>query len=71
MKMNLVDYLAILLVAIGGINWGLIGVFDYNLVETLLGDSIATIIYTIVGLSALYVLIALFIKTDNRQLIRD
>jgi uncharacterized membrane protein YuzA (DUF378 family) len=44
-----------ILLIIGGINWGLIGLFDYNLVSALLGTSIlARLIYIHVGLAAIY-----------------
>jgi len=44
-----------ILLIIGGLNWGLVGVFDFNLVAWLLGTGfVAKAIYTIVGVSALY-----------------
>jgi uncharacterized membrane protein YuzA (DUF378 family) len=43
------------LVLIGALNWGLVGAFNYNLVESILGTSIAEIVYCLVGVSALYV----------------
>jgi len=48
---------ALVLIVIGGINWGLVGFFDYNLVDSLFGagSALARIIYALVGLSALYV----------------
>lgn len=55
---NVIDYIAIILVIIGGINWGLIGFFDFNLVGAIFSKApiIAKIIYAVVGLSALYVI---------------
>jgi len=41
---------------VGGINWGLIGFFNYNLVESLLGAGTANWVYMLVGLSTVYVL---------------
>jgi uncharacterized protein len=48
---------ALALIIIGGINWGLIGFFDYNLVDQLfgVGSVLSRIIYALVGLSAVYV----------------
>lgn len=42
---------------IGALNWGLVGFFDFNLVESLLGaDSVLSrIVYGLVGISAVYV----------------
>ena len=55
MKMNAVDWIAYVLLVIGGLNWGLVGFFDWNIVETLFGTGTFTaIIYDLVGLSALY-----------------
>mgnify|MGYP001549975171 CR=1 FL=1 len=56
--MKFVGTLALVLVVIGGINWGLVGFFDYNLVDTIFGDGsvVARVVYALVGLSALWVL---------------
>ena len=54
--MKTIDLLAFLLVVIGGINWGLVGAFNYNLVTSLLGDAstMTRAVYALVGLGALY-----------------
>ncbi len=61
--MKYLDITALILVIIGGINWGLIGFFQYNLVDSILGISslISRIIYALIGLAALYS-ISFFIK---------
>lgn len=43
------------LVIIGGLNWGLVGLFNYNLVDSLFGSAtwLSRIIYTIVGIAAI------------------
>lgn len=53
---NGVDWIAVALLIIGGLNWGLIGLFDINLVALVFGEmtTAARIIYTLVGLAALY-----------------
>ncbi len=52
------DYTALTLVIIGAVNWGLIGIFKLDLVNILFGNMtwISRIIYTLVGLSGLYLL---------------
>lgn len=56
-KKNTLDLIAIVLVIIGGMNWGLVGVLDLNLVAKLFGyGMLARIVYTLVGLSALYLI---------------
>jgi len=49
---------ALILVFIGGVNWGLVGAFNYNLVDALLGGwpMVARIVYVLVGLAALSLL---------------
>ena len=44
-----------ILLIIGGLNWGLVGLFGFNLVE-IFGSGIARIVYILVGLSAIYIL---------------
>lgn len=55
---------ALVLVIIGGINWGLIGAFDFNLVDTLFGEgsTLSRIVYILVGLAAVYLLVMLPMK---------
>ena len=59
--MSILDRIALALTVIGGINWGLVGIFRFDLVAFLFGNLtwISRIIYTLVGLCGLY-LISLF-----------
>lgn len=54
--MKAVYVTALVLVIIGGLNWGLVGFFDYNLVDSLFGEGsgVARVVYALVGLAALY-----------------
>lgn len=54
--MKAVHVTALVLVIIGGLNWGLVGFFDYNLVDSLFGEGsgVARVVYALVGLAALY-----------------
>ncbi len=56
MKWDTLSMLTFALVIIGGINWGLVGLFDFNLVTMLTGflPGLDRIVYILVGLSALY-----------------
>ena len=56
MKMKEVDWLAYVLVTVGAINWGLVGAFRLDLVQTILGTSPALVqlTYILIGLSGLY-----------------
>ena len=61
--MRFLDRIAIILVIIGGINWGLVGLFEFNLVSSLFGtfSALTRIIYCLVGIASLYS-ISFFIK---------
>jgi len=50
------EVIALLLLLIGGLNWGLVGLFNFDLVATLLGAGTlaARVVYILVGLSAVY-----------------
>lgn len=55
--MKAVHYIALLLVIVGAVNWGLVGAFNVNLVEMLFGSipAIARTVYVLVGISGLVV----------------
>ncbi|ODN43954.1 DUF378 domain-containing protein [Piscirickettsia litoralis] len=59
MKANLLDKIAIILVVIGGLNWGLVGLLQLNLITLILGDitALVRIIYILVGVSTLWVIV--------------
>ena len=54
--MKAVTTVAYVLLLVGGLNWGLVGFFEYNLVEALLGQwpMVVRGVYGLVGLSALW-----------------
>lgn len=56
MKMSKTGWIAWTLVVVGAINWGLVGAFNYNLVEMLFGAMLAKWVYMFVGVSGLYFL---------------
>jgi len=61
-RLNWLDYVAIVLLVIGGLNWGLVGLFGFNLVAAIFGPLtlISRAIYVLVGLSAIYVAVEAF-----------
>lgn len=59
-KMKWYDYVTGALVSVGAINWGLVGLFDFNLVETIFG-SLSMWVYGAVGIAGIYSLV-FFIK---------
>ena len=56
-KLNIVDIIAIILVVVGCLNWGLVGIFDFDVAAAIFGDMsiVARIIYVVVALAAIYV----------------
>ncbi len=60
-NLSAIDYVALVLVVVGGLNWGLVGILKFDLVATLFGDmsSISRVVYALVGLSAVYVAVSL------------
>lgn len=61
--------LILLLLIIGGLNWGLIGFFKYNLVDSIFGLDfflVSRIIYALVGLAAIWAISFLF-KDNTRE----
>ena len=55
---NALDYIALVLSIIGGINWGLVGAFDFDLVARIFGEmtTATRAVYILVALAALYCL---------------
>lgn len=63
------DKIALALAIVGGLNWGVIGLFNVDLVAFICGGSgtwFARIIYAVVGLAALWCLTLLFRPEDTR-----
>ncbi len=69
MKMNIIDWIAWILLVIGGLNWGLYGAFEFDLVATIFGELsvLSKIVYILVGVSALYVLLTIGSKTKSKD----
>ena len=64
--MKIIDKTALVLIIIGAINWGLIGLFRFDLVATLFGDMtlLSRIVYSLVGASGLWGIKLLFDNND-------
>lgn len=71
--MNIIQKIALTFTIIGAINWGLIGIFNYNLVDALFGDGsvVSRIIYTVVAISGLINIIIYFIDLDTPRVIKE
>lgn len=54
--MKSVDVLAVVFVVVGALNWGLVGLFQFDLVAALLGDAtlLSRLVYVVVGIAGLF-----------------
>lgn len=64
MKMNALDWIVLILVVVGGLNWGLVGIFDFDLVATIFGEgsTLARVVYSLVGVSAIVLIFRAMMK---------
>ena len=60
-KMGTLDWIVYILVIIGAINWGLVGLFNFDVVNAILGGIpiLAKIVYILVGVAGLYLIYTL------------
>lgn len=67
--MKTLNYIALCITIIGAVNWGLIGLFDFNLVAFLFGTGWLTrIIYIVVGICGLYLLSFFSMISNDRSM---
>ena len=59
--MKNIDLITLILIIIGGLNWGLVGIFGFDLVAAIFGSMsfLSNLVYTLVGISAMYNLAAM------------
>lgn len=59
--MKTIDVIAAVLLVVGGLNWGLVGAANFDLVATIFGhgSAIANVVYILVGIAALYQIVSL------------
>ena len=67
--MRLVNTITLVLLIVGGLNWGLVGLLNFDLVAAIFGEMspLSRIVYSLVGLSALWQLIPLFRGDETRR----
>lgn len=69
-NLTVFDGVALLVLVIGGINWGLISIFNVDIVSTLFGvmTTLTRVVYVLVGVSALYTVYIVTTKTQFESL---
>ena len=63
------DRIALILIVVGGLNWGLVGLLDFDLVAWLFGGSqmlLSRVVYTLVGLGAAWGITLLFRPREEK-----
>ena len=60
--MRIINVVTLVLLIVGGLNWGLVGLFGFDLVAAIFGEmsALSRVVYTLVGVSAVWQLIPLF-----------
>ena len=64
----IIDRIALILAVVGGLNWGLVGLFRFDLVAYLFGGQTATvsrIVYTLVGIAAVWCISLIFRERES------
>ena len=66
--MDIINKIAYLLIIIGALNWGLVGIAEFDLVAFLFGQmsALSRIVYSLVGLSGIWLIIAPFISEHSK-----
>ena len=65
--------IALVLVVIGGLNWGLVGLLEFDLVASIFGDMsmLTRLVYDLVGLSAVYLALTSFTKKEAKKEVKQ
>ncbi len=67
MKMNSLDKAAYVLVVVGGLNWGLIGFFEWSFMDEVFSNDLARVIYAAVGVAAAYMLMKMLMMMGEKK----
>lgn len=64
--MNILQKVCLIFTLIGALNWGLVGIFEFNLVSAIFGETVLTrVVYAIVGICAVVNIMLLFVDFDH------
>ena len=71
--MSIIQKIALVITIIGAINWGLIGIFDFNLVASMFGNTsvMTSIVYILVFVAGLFNIALLFMKNRHKLMDED
>lgn len=60
--LSLYGWIALIIVLVGGINWGLVGIFNLNIVTGIFGDMLGRLIFIVVGAAAAYLCYLVYLE---------
>lgn len=69
--MKIIDRIALILTIVGGINWGAIGIFQFDIVAWIFGGQdaiLSRVIYTLVCIAAIWCISLLFRNSEAREI---
>lgn len=68
-KLTVLDWIAFVLVAVGALNWGLVGLLQFDLVAAIFGNmsTISRVVYTLVGIASLWLIYFLVRLTNPKH----
>ena len=71
--MKFINILTLVLVIVGGLNWGLVGLFGFDLVAAIFGagSMLSRLVYILVGLSAAWQIVPLFAAIGSGELVAE
>lgn len=71
--MSIIQKIALALTVLGAINWGLVGIFEFNLVSYLFGELtvVSRIIYIVIALAGLFNIALFFIENKHKLIDMD
>lgn len=67
LNLNLYGVIALIIVLVGGINWGLIGLFNVNIISGILGIMLGRLIFIIVGVAAGYLAYLIYLEKTKKS----
>jgi uncharacterized protein len=66
-ELSLYGWIALILVLVGGINWGLVGLFNVNIVSAILGNMLGRLVFIVVGVAAGYLCYLLYLEKMKKS----
>jgi uncharacterized membrane protein YuzA (DUF378 family) len=62
-----IDMIAIILLLVGGVNWGFVGLLDFDVIGAIVGMVLARIVFVLIGISALWYIFCWFQKKSSAR----